>query len=433
MEKLAELEKLEESKENTLDIGAKSSKVQSVSFIPETITFSENDLSDVLDQVESLGDGMSSGPPKLDANVPIVTSPVTESPIKQSKKSKHRKKKSSADHSDGPSSKKVKTSHSDSVKTTKTAESGFPQDLLETAMKDIGPIEMDYTDSTKNRSIGLDFSDSNKNRPMEMDFSDSVKKGPIGMDYSDSNKNRPIEMDFSDSPKSSKSKKSNLDRNERELRSNSPQVSKSKSRTKTRESSVEKDTNKTGKLTLDVSSDLDMSDNRESSMSIPNFGFSPIPPPPKPMEVEKLPEKNNSEEKVKSKDKKKKHKQKEAEKELLSLDQDLSSEQNNSNKKESGTLPMDKELHIGTTSFYSEIDSEDLIGGNDSLSTNRKEKHSSPSPVSKSVLDIIPMTPRTVDNLAKSLGCDPVTPFDGDTLAGMAGMEDLFVLMFERI
>ena len=29
------------------------------------------------------------------------------------------------------------------------------------------------------------------------------------------------------------------------------------------------------------------------------------------------------------------------------------------------------------------------------------------------------MTPRTVDHLAKTLGCDPVTPFDGDSLANI--------------
>ncbi len=399
-EKLAE-KLAEESKENTLDISGKNTmRVQSVSFIPETITFSENDLSDVLDQVESLGDGMSTGAPKLDSNVPIVTSPVIESPVKSSKKSKHRKKKSSADHSDGPASKKAKTSGSDSVKTSKSTESGFPQDLLETAMKDIGPIEMDYTGSTKS-------------------------SGSIEMDYTRSTKSSlPIEMNYSESSKTTGSSKVNLDRSESPMNVNYPQLPGSKA--KSREPSIEKEKDKSGKLTLDVTTDSEMSDNRESSMSIPNFGFSPIPPPPKAVEVEKDLDKNVVEEKTKSKDKSKKNKEKGAEKSFISLDEDINTEQNNSNKKDSGSVPTDKELHIGTTSFYSEIDSEDLIGGGDSLSANRKDKHSSPSPVSKSVLDIIPMTPRTVDHLAKSLGCDPVTPFDGDTLANISNMADNF-------
>ncbi len=102
----------------------KSKKVETNLNIPETITFTESELSQVLDQVENIG------------------SLVQPEPVER--KSKSRKNKST-EHAEGPESKKKKLGD---VETAKCGSNCYTADILERAMKDIGPLDIDYEDES---------------------------------------------------------------------------------------------------------------------------------------------------------------------------------------------------------------------------------------------------------------------------------------------
>ena len=98
----------------------KTKRIHSEVILPDTITFTESELSEVLDQVESLDSS--------------------------TKSSSHRKHKSTLGYSEPPSKRK----RSEMVGTELTAETensdSMTTDILERAMKDIGPLDIDLSE-----------------------------------------------------------------------------------------------------------------------------------------------------------------------------------------------------------------------------------------------------------------------------------------------
>ncbi len=330
--------------------------VRAVEMLPDSITFSENELSDVLDQVESLGQSLSSD--DADKSHTLMDSvlqtpkivPMTPTVVKRPKRKKR-------DHSasDVPPSKKKRLSNVPGDVTKST-------DILEKAMEGIGPLDMDYNE-------GDAQGDGDK---MTIDLSA----------HSESDHN--------------------LD---------SPPFSISKSPTKAAASpgSPKKKTNTTAKsssLVKDIDSDLDGV--MEENTAVPNFGYSPVKPTDDRISRDNLDEQD--------KNKKRSESQERKEDNSNTNNQELDS-LSSPNKKDSCAATSVKE----TSSFYGEMETELSI--NTETNSRSEKQASSLSPVSMSktsFLDLPPMTPRTVDHLAKSLGCDPVmTPFDGDSLANM--------------
>ena len=370
--------KKDKEKEETLNSGVSSEtlsvvgketpsksedSVRQVDMLPDTITFTENELSDVLDQVESLGQSLSASDanastPKSQAAViiesvldtpkfPPPTTPTTPS----EKKSKSRKKKSTFETPDLPPSKKKRVSPGGG------SNPGTAADILERAMEGIGPLDMDCSDPHDATGDGADAD------KMTIDLSAHSSE-------SDHNLDSPPFI-----PTQSPSKLS------------SPSSAKKKS-----------DKNAVGSGCTkghesDASEVLD-----DSSASVPTFGYSPVKSV------------SDNREKLTDTDRSRRSEEREHE--------------NGGSRDRSGKDDVIKEKVTtpqisSSASFYNDMDGDLTIN----TETSRTEKQNSPSPVSmvrSSLLDIIPpMTPRTVDHLAKTLGCDPVTPFDGDSLANM--------------
>ena len=345
--------------------------VRQADMLPDTITFTENELSDVLDQVESLGQSLSasdsseSTTPKSQAAVimesvfdtPKFPPPITPT-TPSDKKSKSRKKKSTFETPDLPPSKKKRVSPSGGVGGSNPATAA---DILERAMEGIGPLDMDCSDP---HDAAGDGADADK---MTIDLSAPSSE-------SDHNLDSPPFIPARSPPKLTPP-------NSAKRKSGKNAIG--TSATKGHES--------------DASDVLD-----DSSTSVPTFGYSPVKPV--------------SDNRDKPEDRHRNRKSEDRER------------QNNTNSRDSGgkddiDIIKEKEtpqLSSSSAAFYSDMDADDLTI---STENTRTEKPNSPSPVSmvrSGLLDIIPpMTPRTVDHLAKTLGCDPVTPFDGDSLANM--------------
>ena len=346
--------------------------VRQADMLPDTITFTENELSDVLDQVESLGQSLSasdaseSTTPKSQAAVimeSVLDTPKFPRPITPTtpsdKKSKSRKKKSTFETPDLPSSKKKRVSPSGGVGGSNPATAA---DILERAMEGIGPFDMDCSDPHDATGDGADAD------KMTIDLSAPSSE-------SDHNLDSPPFIPTRSPPKLT-----------------SPNSAKKKSDKNAIGGGATKGHNS------DASDVLD-----DSSTSVPTFGYSPVKPV--------------SDNRDKPEDRQRNRKSEDRER------------QNNANSKDNGGkdgigVLKEKEstsqLGSSSAAFYSDMDADDLTISTENTQT---EKPNSPSPVSmvrSGLLDIIPpMTPRTVDHLAKTLGCDPVTPFDGDSLANM--------------
>ena len=346
--------------------------VRQADMLPDTITFTENELSDVLDQVESLGQSLSvsdaseSTTPKSQAAVimeSVLDTPKFPPPITPTtpsdKKSKSRKKKSTFETPDLPPSKKKRVSPSGGVVGSNPATAA---DILERAMEGIGPLDMDCSDPHDATGDGADAD------KMTIDLSAPSSE-------SDHNLDSPPFIPARSPPKLTP-----------------PNSAKKKS----------------GKNAIGVGAtkghDSDASDVLDdSSTSVPTFGYSPV----KPM----------SDNRDKPEDRHQNRKNEDRERQNNANSRDNGGKDAVSIMKEKETTPQ---LGSSSAAFYSDMDADDLTI---STENTRTEKPNSPSPVSmvrSGLLDIIPpMTPRTVDHLAKTLGCDPVTPFDGDSLANM--------------
>ena len=339
--------------------------VRQADMLPDTITFTENELSDVLDQVESLGQSLSasdaseSTTPKSQAAVvmesvldtPKFPPPITTPGTPSDRKSKSRKKKSAFETPDMPPTKKKRVSPSVGVGGSNT---GTAADILEHAMEGIGPLDMDCSDAHDDAGADAD--------KMTIDLSTPSSE-------SDANLDSPPFIS---------------------ARSPSKLTPPNSARKKPGKAAIVAGV--TGAHDSDASDVLD-----DSSVSVPTFGYSPV----KPL----------SDNRDKPEDRHRNRKSEER--------------QNNANSRDNGAKDAKEatpQLGSSSAAFYSDMDAaaDDLTINTENT---RTEKPNSPSPVSmerSSLLDIIPpMTPRTVDHLAKTLGCDPVTPFDGDSLANM--------------
>ena len=345
--------------------------VRQADMLPDTITFTENELSDVLDQVESLGQSLSasdsseSTTPKSQAAVimesvfdtPKFPPPITPT-TPSDKKSKSRKKKSTFETPDLPPSKKKRVSPA-GVSGSNPATAA---DILERAMEGIGPVDMDCSDPHDATGDGADAD------KMTIDLSAPSSE-------SDHNLDSPPFIPARSPPKL------------------------------TQPNSVKKKSGKNaigGGATKGHESDAsDVFD--DSSTSVPTFGYSPVKPV--------------SDNRVKPEDRHRNRKSEDRERQNNANSRDSGGKDGIDIIKEKETTPQ---LSSSSAAFYSDMDADDLTI---STENTRTEKPNSPSPVSmvrSGLLDIIPpMTPRTVDHLAKTLGCDPVTPFDGDSLANM--------------
>lgn len=101
----------------------KNKAVDPAELLPDTITFSESDLADVLDQVESLGAKLNTSP----------------------KKSSNKRKKSLSEEGESPTKRK-KGKGKDILSPEHENSNSMSADLLERAMKDIGPLDMDLSE-----------------------------------------------------------------------------------------------------------------------------------------------------------------------------------------------------------------------------------------------------------------------------------------------
>ena len=368
------------SSETLMSPGKETPNKEAVRLLPETITFSENELSDVLDQVESLGQTLSSPDASAVSTTPksqaaIIMESVLDTPkfpppstptTPSDKKSKSRKKKSTFETPDLPPSKKKRVSPGG----VGGLNSATAADILERAMEGIGPLDMDCSDPHDANGDGADADKMTIDLSVQSSESDHNLDSPPFIPTRTPPKLAP--------PTSAKKKP--------------PQNSVSSGTTKGHES--------------DASDILDDS----SLASVPNFGYSPV----KPM----------SDNKGKTPDRDKSRRSEDRERENCAGRDSAGGKESADAVKEGADASKEKEATpqlSSSASFYTDMEADADLTIN--TETNRTEKQNSPSPVSMvrgGLLDIIPpMTPRTVDHLAKTLGCDPVTPFDGDSLANM--------------
>ena len=322
--------------------------VKQMDMLPDTITFTENELSDVLDQVESLGQSLSDSttttttPKSPGAAAAVVIESVLDTPklppptppnSERKSKNRNRKKKGSLElPPEAPPSKRKKVSDAG-------GDQGTSADILKCAMDEgIGRLDLDPTDPTDGADkMTIDLSAA------PSDTSDA------GLESPPFTPSKPPAL-----PSSGEKRKGGG-----------------------RGGSVEREA---------------------KTLDIPTFGYSPIKPT-----SDNTSKTDVEHETTSSKDK----------------------------EKDAGTLQLGvSSANTNTNAFYTDMDDAELTISTDmdppSGRGEKQQQQGSPSPVSMvkgaSLLDIIPpMTPRTVDHLAKTLGCDPVTPFDGDSLANMDG------------